>query len=342
MAKCKILHVTDTFGGGVTSAIETYVSLANECEHHLLISTPKFAKIDNDFAKKLSSINTELNNNILQAPFQIYKAFKLINPDYIHLHSSFAGLYGRIYIIPSDKIIYTPHGYAFQRTDISFIVKKIFYLAEYFLTKFSPKSRIATCGPGEHSAALTISKNTFFLPNYANIQEELHWNPQDTAKKYVCMIGRICAQKSPQFFIETYKNIQRLSNNNYQFIWIGDGDSILKIELQKAGIKVIAWKEKSELFSLLSTYNIYFHSAAWDGLPISLLEASKLGIPLVVRETEATHFLAPLTSKTTTDAAEKIIDYCESSFNLELNIILNSTFTQDKLKYALKELYQIT
>lgn len=340
MKKVKVLHVTDAFGGGVVTAIDSYVTFSEECEHHLLTSSPKYEDDNTILLNKFSSYNLSLSKNTIKALLQIYRLYKSIHPNYVHLHSSFAGLYGRICGIPSEKIIYTPHGYAFQRNDVNFMIEKLFYFSEYILTKLSRHSKIAACGPGEYTAAARISDNVSLVSNYAHVPKSVVWDPKNKINLTICMVGRICPQKGVDFFIETFLFIQKKSKLNYQFTWIGDGDKLLKEKLIENNIQVLGWMNSSTLFEVLSKQHIYFHTAAWDGLPMSLLEASQIGLPLVVRETEATNFLTPLTCQTTTEAGKKIIEMCEQSSDLKLNTIINDSFTENHLRNALKKLYQ--
>ena len=319
MKKNKILHITDAFGGGVITAIDTYVSFSNNCEHYLLTSAPKFEKDNAEILNKFFSYDIQMSSNRLKAMKQINQAYRELNPDYVHLHSSFAGFYGRLLSIPSEKIIYTPHGYSFQRKDISIVLRKFFYVSEWILTKISKKSIIAACGPGEYKAASTMSKDVVLLSNYADVPKNIIWKSNNIIDKNICMVGRICPQKGIDFFIETYKILQKDSNIKYKFVWIGDGDELLKKELIKNNIQILGWKKKNTVLEILSKQNVNFYTAAWDGLPISLLEASIIGLPLVVRETEATEFLSPLTYKTAKEAAKGIINICENKSDLSLN-----------------------
>ena len=111
-------------------------------------------------------------------------------------------------------------------------------------------------------------------------------------------------------------------------------------KLIENNIEVLGWMESAKLFEVLVKQHIYFHTAEWDGLAISLLEASQLGIPLVIRESEACNFLSPLTCQTTTEAAKKIIQMCEKKSSFELNNIMNNVFTEKHLRNALKALYK--
>ena len=108
-------------------AINTYVTFSEGCEHHLLTSSPKNENDNSELLDKFSSYALNLSNNKIKALLQINKLYNSIQPTYVHLHSSLAGLYGRISGIASEKIIYTPHGYAFQRKDVNIFIQKYSY-----------------------------------------------------------------------------------------------------------------------------------------------------------------------------------------------------------------------
>jgi hypothetical protein len=96
------------------------------------------------------------------------------------------------------------------------------------------------------------------------------------------MIGRICKQKDPFFFLETYK---LLNNPKIKFIWIGDGEinSKIKHEMVEAGIHVTGWLKQNQVFEILTSTEVYFHTAKWEGFPISLIEAAKYQKKIILR-----------------------------------------------------------
>jgi len=332
--------VTDAFGGGIVSAIDTYVSLSGQHEHYLLSSAPKFSQNDDELLKKFIMCNFNLSSSLFFGPWNIYTMYRRIKPDYVHLHSSYAGVYGRICGIPSKKIIYTPHGYACQRKDVEIFSRKLFFMVEWGLAKLSRHALVAACGPGEYDLALKISKKSLLVSNCANVNHKSCWIKHDRKEKIVCMIGRICIQKGVDLFLETYQEVIKKTDVNYRFIWIGDGDIQLKSKLLQGGIKVTGWKSNEEVENMLLEADAYFHTALWDGLPISLLEASKIGIPLIVFDTEATSFLGSYTVQNTDDAVEKVILACEVKWNKKINDLLNTKFSKENLVKALKKIYK--
>ncbi|MFS8630836.1 MAG: glycosyltransferase, partial [Bacillales bacterium] len=65
-----------------------------------------------------------------RSSLQLKKLLKELNPDLIHLHSSKAGVLGRLAnsLLFSNKkqIFYTPHGYSFLRLDVSATKRKLY------------------------------------------------------------------------------------------------------------------------------------------------------------------------------------------------------------------------
>ena len=69
----KILHITESFGGGVSTAINTYASLtADCCEHYLFARLP----VDSDTCLNLDDAFVKYDMNFPCGFFNISKAIK--------------------------------------------------------------------------------------------------------------------------------------------------------------------------------------------------------------------------------------------------------------------------
>lgn len=96
------------------------------------------------------------------------------------------------------------------------------------------------------------------------------------------MLGRISAQKDFMYFASLNKN-----NTKYKYIWIGGGDEQDEEYLRKNDIFVTGWVERNIALGWLSLADCYVHTAAWDGFPISVLEAAELKKPILLRNISA-------------------------------------------------------
>ncbi len=209
----------------------------------------------------------------LKALLEIRKIVKNEKPDIVHLHSSKAGILGRVAIHEKNiKMFYNPHGFSFLKKDDSKIKRFIYKSIEKVAAILNRKCTIIGCSKGEYEEARKLNKNSININNgitINKIDEELE-NEQKSKIDYnnlrVCTVGRIGFQKNPELFNEIAENFPEI-----QFIWIGDGE--LKNELTSPNIKITGWKERKEVLNELNKNDIFLLPSLWEGLPISLLEA---------------------------------------------------------------------
>lgn len=276
----KIVHIVESFGGGVFSYLVDLTN--NTCDKYditivysLREQTPKDFKTY--FKKNIKFIKTEhLHREInfkeeLKAIKEIKKIVKNINPDIVHLHSTKAGMIGRIAVNNKNiKLFYTPHGFSFLMENTSKIKKKIYWLLEKIAAL--RKCKIVCCSYGEYQKALKLSKNATYINNgidVKKINKEIANLPKkeiDFKNLKICTIGRIDYQKNPILF-----NLIANDLNRYEFTWIGDGN--MKDTLTSKNIKITGWKTRKEVLEILNENDVFILPSLWEGLPISLLEA---------------------------------------------------------------------
>tara|TARA_B100000029_G_scaffold512833_1_gene610594 strand:- start:178 stop:1200 length:1023 start_codon:yes stop_codon:yes gene_type:complete len=274
----RILHVTESLGGGVTTAINSYVSNSRQFKHFLLASAR-----DSDCTgeENFSGFeNIKLVPRKLVSLFFLKSLVKEVEPDIIHVHSSYAGLIFRVLfnkkVIP---VVYTPHGFSFLRDD-HWLAKKIYYFVENILSYRT--SVVAGCSKNEADIALHFSSGVK-VHELVNVCESIDVIVKSTRRDdclTVGMVGRIAKQKDYFFFAELAQKMGKIC----RFKWIGGGDERSVNVLEAAGVEVTGWIPRKEVLEHLVSLDVYFHSAAWDGFPMSVLEAVELGRPVVLRE----------------------------------------------------------
>src|SRR5690606_33464644 len=107
----------------------------------------------------------------IKSTAQLVKTLKNINADIIHLHSSKAGVLGRVavcFLKKKSLVYYTPHGYSFIRTDISKLKKNTYKFIESKMNYFFGTTTIA-CGDTEYEIASKIGKSKL-IRNGVNIK----------------------------------------------------------------------------------------------------------------------------------------------------------------------------
>lgn len=335
----RVLHITESFGGGVTSAINSYVKHSQQFEHFLFACTRPGDATGEEHQGYLKEI--KLVQRTLSTPLQLKRYIDEIKPDAIHLHSTYAGALCRMMpFIDARKVIYTPHGFAFLRDDHP-IALKLYYFLENLLARRT--AVIAGCGRDEQRIAAKLIKQskTVELTNVCDDLPEVAVSRSEDTRLVVGMVGRMSAQKGFAYFQE----LAALCGNTVKFKWIGGGGGAQAIaSLENLGVEVTGWLTRPQVISHMKGLDLYFHSAAWDGFPISVLEASKLDLPILLRKigpfsSEGLHTVASVE-----EARDEIFGFTEHSHPArkraqENTLKLQKYHSAYKLQSALSQLY---
>lgn len=294
-ARPVILHVTESMGAGVSSALFDYVTNTPEYQHHLLYVERAETKTLPEQWQNLFSTATELPANQFRRILAVRAATRRLKPRVIHSHSSFAGLYARLAVRNSAKLhqVYTPHCYAFERLDLSATARAAYRGAEWLLA-FNTGTVVA-CSPREAQLSKALGGKranraaVVYAPNAVSISRVQSPGDKVAARTEVLKLagsGRLGAQKDPRFFLAA---VDALRHNGYgvQARWLGGGDPELTRELTEAGVWVTGWLPRTQLLAELAETDVYFHTAAWEGFPLAVLEASALQTATVVRNIPA-------------------------------------------------------
>lgn len=272
----RILHVTECYDGGVSRAINKIAELTPEHEHYLLRSgqdDPTEPKVFNHCAR--------LPEGHIQRIHALRERATDCSADVIYAHSSWAGFYARV-SKPICPVIYEPHCYVFDDPHRSKLIRGTYLLAEKWLAKRSTVT--VTLTPHEERLAQSLrgAGRIVRLPNVPTIQPGLG-SASSIEPKEIVMVGRLARQKDPEFFLDVAQNVLR-HTTDVRFIWIGDGDDRYKTLLTSNNIEVTGWLNKDELVERLSRAFLYFHSASYEGFPLSVLDAAAVGLPVIVRD----------------------------------------------------------
>lgn len=280
--KKKIMHIVESFGGGVFSFLTELVNGTDD-EFDIIIAygirEETVADFKKYFSKKVRFIKIEnFTRNInpqkdLKALKEIKNIIKKETPDIVHLHSSKAGVLGRLAVKGNKiKMFYNPHGFSFLNKNVSKIKRNIYFAIEKIIAFFNKNCIIIGCSEGEYREAKKLNKNCICINNSINTKElekqifKFKEKQIDYNNLKVCTIGRICDAKNPKMFNEIAESFL-----NIKFTWIGDGK--LKNILKSPNIIVTGWKSREEVIKILNSQDIFILTSLWEGLPISLLEA---------------------------------------------------------------------
>ncbi|WP_168220088.1 MULTISPECIES: glycosyltransferase [unclassified Salinibacterium] len=273
----RVLHVTEALGGGLQSAIVNYARVTPDLEHRVF-SRAREGQSTHGWPEGVQA--TTYSGRLPGFYRAVNKAVRRIQPDVVHLHSSFAGV-ARGFLPPGTRIVYSPHCFAFERTDVPSAVRWAFGALEYALAR-RPQTTLSV-SPHEALLSRSLSRGNpvVVAPNPSPLAPADEARPSPTGNDLsVTMVGRLGAQKAPDIFAEVAHLCQ---DDGIRFTWIGDGPAGVPEMLRASGAAVTGWRPPEEVRELLTRSNLYLHTASWEGGPVSAIEAATLGVPVISR-----------------------------------------------------------
>lgn len=286
--RLSVLHVTESYGGGVAAAIRDYRRNSPQAEHHLIYAPRADAPIAASDLAGFASV-TEMGASHVDRIRQVRSRARAFADVTIHAHSSFGGAYARLAVRKSlrRRIVYTPHCYAFERRDLNRVKRLLFWLIEWVLAFNTTLFAGCSAREVQLSAWPLAASKRLLVPNvFPTEMEEPKASGSSGNLLRIAGAGRLGPQKDPDFFA-CYVNTLRTSGRPVIATWIGGGDPSVEKTLQDAGISVTGWLSREDVQIHLRKADVYVHSALWEGFPLAVLESSALSVATVVRDIPA-------------------------------------------------------
>lgn len=260
--------------------------------------------LDNIIEKKVATrICKYFRNSIsplndLLAIFWLIRNLRELKPSVVHIHSSKAGVLGRVAckIAGVDRVIYHVHGWSFSSASgfigkaFLLLEKLFFYLTDHYIfvcrqdliefidfggsKKIENRSSIIYPGANFSPALDNISKR-------CTLRKSLGFNEDDFI---IGSIARLDYQKNPLFFVY-FASLYIRINKNVKFLWIGDGahfDEVVKL-IKEWGLesKIILAGYIPEVEDYYSVFDIFTITSRYEGLPVTSIKSMAARVPVV-------------------------------------------------------------
>ncbi|MDR2951413.1 MAG: glycosyltransferase [Prevotella sp.] len=299
--KIKLLYITQSFGG-VEIYIRQIIEYIDYTKFELTIIAPPnrtFSEYCKEKGIEYLAIHMVRGLNVwldIKSFFQIRRIIKRLGPDIIHLHSSKAGVIGRIASKQlKKKSIFTPHGISYM--SFSGLKRAIFLMVEAFTKKYTYK--VLGCSYSEAiKMRFEVGIPSFkidAIPNAILINSAI----DKTFNKHadiirIGSIARLTYQKNPLLLVQIAERIIKLYPN-VRFSILGSGlEDHLKNEtfdlIEQYGLsskfEILPWGDRETSLQYLKSLNIFILTSIFEGLPLSLLEAMSLGTPCITSKSD--------------------------------------------------------
>jgi glycosyltransferase involved in cell wall biosynthesis len=286
-----VLYVAEAFGGGMFEITRTEAEGMARAGHRVAIAYGVRPETPGDLRDKLDPL-VELiplpwTSRTLSAQVRAHRALRRLcrawKPDVVHLMSSYAGLHGALAIKDVPKV-YTPQAYAFTMASEPAYKRWAYLVLESFVARRVDVVGACSLSEGAQARALPGARSVAVVPN--GIEELSSKSPVIPVKTMpeptVVAVGRPLPQRQP----EACARILSAVSDCARVRWIGGGtdDSAGQQALVAAGIPMTGWMPRPQTLAALRDSMLYLHWTAWDGLPLSVLEAMALDVVVVASD----------------------------------------------------------
>lgn len=230
--------------------------------------------------------------NDLKAFFLLMREIRRFKPDIVHTHTAKAGVLGRVAAFltrPSAKRIHTFHGHLlhgyFGSSKVQFVVflEKMLRLITYKFVSIGNvvKADLVKAGIAKDRKFEVIYPGLQILDLYPKLEARKTLG-LDSRKIYVVYVGRLTQVKRPDRLIDLGCSL-KASYPTAHLIIAGAGelleDLTMRSESESLPIIFLGWR--NDIDKILSASDIAVLCSDNEGIPLTLIQASQAGLPIV-------------------------------------------------------------
>lgn len=284
----RVVHVAETIAGGIASYFEEIAEYQNESfgkgnvsflipsgsEMHLPIVDP---------AQLITFAPASRRPGALRNFGQFAtKAIRQLDPDIVHIHSSFAGAIIRAFLPRgpgTPRIIYCPHGWAFAIETAK--AKKLAYAV--IERRLAPRTDlILVNSESEYNLAVKFGLPVGKLRIVPNgiAWSSLPARAKGTAGIRLAFIGRHDRQKGLDVLLKT---IDRFSYPDISFDIVGESvvGTRSHCSSQAANLRFHGWLPRTAIADLLRHVDAVIMPSRWEAFGLVAIEAMRAGVPVI-------------------------------------------------------------
>ncbi|MGL5560174.1 MAG: glycosyltransferase family 4 protein [Paraclostridium dentum] len=367
MKKIKVLHITQATIGGTLEYLKLFFNNIDKDKYEVNLVCPNYGPMKSEIENigvKVHVVDMSRDINVkddLKSFIELKKIIKKLNPDIVHLHSSKAGVLGKLAAYLNKKpCIYNAHGWAFSM-NVNNKKKKIYALIEKYTSIFCNKIVNISNYEYELAKKYKIANENKMVTIYNGIDINKFNNSKYEKEKVleelnipsnsfvVGMVARISEQKDPESFIRIAKKLCDQLENVY-FVLVGDGelrpkiDSMIKTYRIEDKVKITGWVD--DVNKYISIFDVGILTSKWEGFGLVLTEYMAASKPIVasnvggIPELIVDKYNGFLVEKNKDDEFVKCI--LELNSNIELRTIyVQNSLKQLESKFNIKKLVEM-
>lgn len=211
-----------------------------------------------------------------------------LKPDLVHLHSAKAGILGRLAAKRcSVPAVYTAHGWPFTE-GISERKRKVYAIIERAMARIC--ARIITVSDYDRNIAIQekVAATAQIVTVHNGMPDApMKWpsKPSGSLGVKLIMVARFEEPKDQRSVVEALATITDL---NWTLDFIGDGPNLPSVKslVDRLGLyrRVAFLGARDDVPELLNHADALILVSRWEGLPLTVLEAMRAGLPVIASD----------------------------------------------------------
>ena len=217
-----------------------------------------------------------------------------VDPDVVHLHSSKAGLVGRLALRRRRPTVFQPHSWSFEALGPSLAPMAIGWerlaatWADVIVGVSDDEAAAAVRHRIRRAGAIVTVPNPVeterFHPRrpYPAETEHVRRSLGLTEEPVVVCVGRLCHQKGQDRLIEIWPGVlERVPEA--QLLLVGDGPGRASLEAM-AGEQIHFLGDRADVAAILRASQVAVLASRWEGMSLAVLEALASSRPVIATD----------------------------------------------------------
>jgi glycosyltransferase involved in cell wall biosynthesis len=295
-----ILHVSQPTDGGVAGYVADAVADQARRGWRVIVASPAHGNLGK-LIEAAGAEHLKWTAGRAPGPSSLIDATRLSrivareNPDLVHLHSSKAGLAGRLAVRGRRPTIFQPHAWSFEAVRgpvragaLAWERRAAAWAAAILCVSETERAR------GEEHG---VRANWRVIPNGVDLEAwtEASGEERSAARRRlelderptVVCVGRLCRQKGQDILLDAWPAIVG-SVPEAQLVLVGDGPDEKSLR-RRAGEGVLLVGARVDVGDWLAAADIAAVPSRWEGMSIGMLEAMARGRSVVASDVPGAH-----------------------------------------------------
>lgn len=298
-----VLHVSQPTAQGVMVVIEDYVSLLVERGWRVSLLCPGPQHQPGELAEHVRDNDATViewdakrspGSSVAKETLELRRIVRDLNPDVVHLHSSKAGLDGRLAIRGKLPTLFSPHAWSFFHGGTS--IRRAALAWERAGQRWTSTF---VCGSADELSSgreAGLKTPAVVIPNTVSVgsagslsqvdaRREMAPDLDPEAPLVVC-VGRLVRQKGQVILLEAWPDI-RAAVPDAQLVLAGGGTDHERLAAMAGpGVRITGVIARPDAFKWIRAADVVAAPSRWESMSLAVLEAVALGRPVVASDVQ--------------------------------------------------------